>query len=71
MFNLHSMSCGRAPFPCSQGSGYAVLPLVGAAHHACRRVPTIPHAGLLQATTAVHSHQLTIKNITTKEVLLC
>jgi hypothetical protein len=27
------------------GSGYAVLPLVGAAHHASRRVPTIPHAG--------------------------
>jgi L-lactate dehydrogenase complex protein LldF len=33
------------PLPCSQGSGYSVLPLVGAAHHASRRVPTIPHAG--------------------------
>jgi hypothetical protein len=26
------MACS---LPCSQGSGYAVLPLVGAAHHAC------------------------------------
>jgi hypothetical protein len=29
------------------GSGYSVLPLVGAVHHASRRVPTIPHAALL------------------------
>jgi hypothetical protein len=26
------------------GSGYSVLPSVGAVHHASRRVPTIPHA---------------------------
>jgi hypothetical protein len=33
------------PLRCPQGSGYTVLPLVGAAHHASRRVPPIPHAG--------------------------
>jgi hypothetical protein len=34
--------------PLRAGSGYAVLPLVGAAHHASRRVPTIPHAASAQ-----------------------
>jgi enterochelin esterase family protein len=36
---------GRAP---TRGSGYTVLPLVGAAHHASRRVPPIPHAAAAQ-----------------------
>jgi hypothetical protein len=46
------------------GSGYAVLPSVGAAHHALWRVPTIPHAGSVQKYTflAIQTDQKNTKN---------
>jgi hypothetical protein len=48
--------------PLRAGSGYAVLPLVGAVHHASRRVPTIPHARVVSSLTQEPISAITSKN---------
>jgi integrase/recombinase XerD len=48
--------------PHKLGSGYAVLPLVGAAHHASRRVPPIPHAGKENIPRSHSSSTLSLPN---------